>query len=93
MADMKLHAPDKCPFCGSRLSGGGDHTAYYDCGSHIWIEPQREEWECSLKGHMGLCKEVVAGDVNPSEPVKILAQETDERGLTHVVYKKGGDQS
>ena len=28
--------PPQCPWCGARLSGGGSHTAYYDCGAHIW---------------------------------------------------------
>jgi len=62
---MKLHEPDKCPFCGSALTGGGDRTAYYACGAHVWIEPHGSEYECTLKGHQGLCKEVVSGETDP----------------------------
>lgn len=47
---MKLVAPEKCPFCGAGLSGGGTYLAYYKCGSHIWIELTiHNDW--FIKGH------------------------------------------
>ena len=95
-----MHAPDKCPFCGAALTGGGDRTAYYACGAHIWIEPHGSEYECTLKGHQGLCKEVVLEDIDPEHAeyiqrspysgpgTTVLTKEVDERGLVHIVYKK-----
>ena len=58
---MKLIPPEKCPFCGSELRGGGPHTAYYECGAHVWIKkvhslpPGWVEWK--LYGHMGECED------------------------------------
>jgi len=56
---IKLNQPEKCPFCGSPLIGGGTDQAYYSCGSHIWIswDDQLKEW--CLKGHPGTCEKKV----------------------------------
>jgi len=54
---MKLHAPDRCPFCGRPLVGGSRYQAYYRCGAHVWIE-WNEHWRnWRLKGHPGTCSE------------------------------------
>ena len=66
---MKLIPPEKCPFCGSELTGGGPHTAYYECGAHLWIKgelrgnsitvgPPKGWVEWKLYGHMGECEDI-----------------------------------
>ena len=58
----ELYPPPRCPFCGSFNAGGGQHSARYDCGSHIWIErtPDRPMIQGSLimKGHEGECTKI-----------------------------------
>jgi len=36
--DPKLIAPNQCPVCGAKVSGGGEYQVYYVCGGHMWIE-------------------------------------------------------
>lgn len=54
MSDDKptLHAPEACPFCGTRIIGGGTSVAYYACGAHIWLV-RNGEW-VEIRGHDGM---------------------------------------
>lgn len=56
---IKFHPPEKCPFCGAGVTGGGDHQVYFECGAHVWIEQYSSfdptYWH--IKGHVGDCHE------------------------------------
>lgn len=53
---MKLHPPEKCPFCGKgKVSGGGDRMVYYTCGAHIWVV-QADADTVEIRGHNGPCE-------------------------------------
>jgi len=65
---MKLHAPDRCPFCRKPLVGGPRYQAYYKCGAHIWIEmDQALDWR--LKGHTGTCEEKEIRQEDKNNPI------------------------
>lgn len=48
---MKLIVPERCLFCGSKMRGGTHYSAYYECGSHLWIEYEGNTWVAH--GHEG----------------------------------------
>ncbi len=59
MRDDKLakpmkYPPKQCPWCGAKQLGGGRHTVYYKCGSHIWVT-QVEGYEV-IRGHNNGCE-------------------------------------